>query len=329
MRFLGLFLLTTILYGMMASPIGSARKVIKLMGTRFVITAVAENDTIAWEAVNAGIEEISRIETLISSWNPNSQTSAINQMAGIQAVKVDKELFDLIFRSKKVSTLTGGAFDISFASMDRIWVFDQQEHEMPDSSVVSQARAFINYDNILLNSEDTSVFLSQKGMKIGFGAIGKGYAANKAKMIMSKIPGVLGGVVNASGDLLAWGKSLQPEGWTIQVANPHDKDKPLGWLKVNNQVVVTSGNYEKYFTSEGKRFAHIINPLTGYPTQDVSSVTIICPDAELADALATSVFVLGKEKGLELVNQLNGVECLFITQEGELLRSKNLELQEY
>ena len=127
------------------------KKVLKLMGSRFEITAVAMNDTIAWEAIHKGISEIKRIEKLISSWDPNSQTSAINRNAGLHPVEVDKELYDLIFRSKKVPQLTKGAFDISFASMDRIWRFDGSLKSMPSQEKIETARQFLNWQNIILD----------------------------------------------------------------------------------------------------------------------------------------------------------------------------------
>ncbi len=310
-------------------PPGKAHKVLKLMGCRFEITAVAENDTLAWEAVRAGIEEIDRIEKLISSWDSHSQTSEVNRQAGIRPVKVDKELFDLIYRAKKVSALTRGAFDISFASMDRIWHFDQQEHQLADSAAVTEARQKTDFQKIKLNSNDTTVFLAEKGMKIGFGALGKGYAANRARQLMSAMPGVVGGVVNASGDLLAWGENTDSEKWKIKIADPMHPDRPVGWLEVSEMAIVTSGDYEKFFTCQGKRYAHIVNPKTGYPTTGITSVTIICPDAELADALATSVFVLGREQGLDLVNKMDDVEAVVIADDGSMHQSANLNLNYY
>ena len=309
--------------------ISAQKKVLKLMGSRFEITAVADNDTIAWQAINAGIAEIQRIEKIISSWDPDSQTSEVNRQSGVQPIVVDQELYDLIYRAKKVSNLTQGAFDISYASMDKIWYFDGSMKKMPQPEKVATARSKINWQNIILDPEQRTVFLKEKGMKIGFGAIGKGYAANQAKAIMEKIEGVHGGVVNASGDLITWGKSHQPEGWTIKIADPKNMDNVLGWLPLKNMAIVTSGDYERFVEFDGKRYAHIIDPRTGYPTSGIKSVTIACPDAELADALATSVFVLGKEKGLELINQLNGVECLIITDEDDLLTSRQLQLNYY
>lgn len=306
----------------------TAKKALMLMGCSFELAASAENDTIAWKAINAGIAEITRIERLISSWDPKSQTSEVNRMAGIKAVHVDKELYDLIYRAKKVSKLTGGAFDISFASMDKIWFFDQLEQELAPSEQVEKAKSHISFEEIMLNPQDTSVYLSE-GMKIGFGAIGKGYAANKAKQIMKNIPGVQGGVVNASGDILCWGENPTSEGWRIHIANPHDQEKPIAWMQAKDLAVVTSGDYEKYFTSHGKRYAHIIDPRTGYPASGITSVTIICPDAELADALATSIFVLGKEAGIALINKLKQVECIIITDDGKMYQSDELKLNYY
>ncbi len=300
-------------------------KVLKLMGSRFEVTAVSENDSLAWQAINAAIDEITRIERLISSWDTKSQTSAVNRQAGIKAVQVDEELFRLIARSLKVSKLTDGAFDISFASIDKIWKFDGSMEKMPHEDKIAASVAKINYENILLNEDKKTVFLRKQGMKIGFGAIGKGYAANRAKQVMQAL-GIKAGLVNAGGDLTAWGQQADGKNWRIAIADPNDKTKVLAWLAIKNTAIVTSGDYERFVTFDGKRYAHIINPRTGYPTTGIKSVTIVCPDAEIGDALATSVFVLGEKAGLSLINQLKGVECLIITDENEVKTSENLEL---
>jgi len=135
-------------------------------------------------------------------------------------------------------------------------------------------------------------------MKIGFGAIGKGYAANQAKKIMKEM-GITNGLINASGDLIGWGNQENGKPWQIAVTDPKDKKRNLGWLDINDMAVVTSGNYEKFVEFDGKRYSHIINPKTGYPAFGTKSVTIVCPDAELADALATAIFILGKKEGLD------------------------------
>ena len=302
------------------------REVLKRMGSRFELTAVGATEAQCAAAVRAGFAEIERIERLISSWDPQSQTSAINRAAGRQPVRVDPELYDLIHRAKKVSALTEGAFDISYASMDRIWHFDGSMDALPDSATVRAARAHIDWQRIELNSDSSTVFLRDHGMKIGFGAIGKGYAANRARACMRALPGVTGGVVNAGGDLITWGTSTRPEGWTVHITDPKDPSATVGWLRVDDLAVVTSGDYERFVEFDGVRYAHIIDPRTGYPTTGIKSVTLVCPDAELADALATSVFVLGVERGLALVNRLRYVECLVVTDADELRPSEGMRL---
>lgn len=304
----------------------SAKKKLILMGCAFEVSAVGPDESIVWEAINTGISEIQRIEKLISSWDQNSETSKINAQAGIAPVIVDRELFDLIYRAKKISRLTEGSFDISFASMNPIWKFDKTEHELPSEEIVAKAHALIDWNKIVLNDSETSVFLSEKGMKIGFGAIGKGYAANQAKAVMQQIPDLMGGLVNASGDLTAWGVAPNNDAWTIQISDPVDKTKTLAWIALEEMAIVTSGNYEKYFTSNGVRYAHIINPKTGYPTTKIKSASVVCPNAEVADALSTSLFVLGKEQGLALINKLEHIECLIITDDNKIHTSNNLKL---
>lgn len=303
-------------------------KVLKLMGSRFEVSAIQEDEQLAWDAINAGIAEITRIENLISSWKEDSETSEINRKAGIEPVKVDKELYDLIHRALRVSKLTDGAFDISFASLEKVWKFDGSMTELPSKEAIAASVAKINYHNIILDDETQTVFLKEEGMRIGFGAIGKGYAANRAKKIMQEM-GIENGLVNAGGDLIGWGEQEDGTVWKIGIADPQEKDKIFSWLSIVNQSVVTSGNYEKFAMIDGTRYAHIIDPRTGMPVTGLKSVTVICPDAELADALATSIFVLGEGAGINLVNQLKGIECLLVTDENEIKTSEHLALNYY
>lgn len=307
----------------------SHKEVLLLMGTRFEITAMATDKLTAEAAVMIGIEEIQRIEALISSWKESSQTSEINRNAGIKPVPVDVELFNLIERSIKISKLTDGAFDISFAGINHLYVFDKVEHLLPSNEECAKSVSKIDYNNIILDKINSTVYLNQKEMKIGFGGIGKGYAANRAKQIMQSLPRVNGGVVNAAGDLITWGESGKEDGWPVQISDPKDIDNSLGWLNIKNASVVTSGNYEKFFMNNGIRYAHIINPKTGLPTTGIKSATIISPDAELGDALATSVFVLGVDKGLALINKLKNVEALIISDDDQLHMTNNLKLNKY
>jgi len=295
------------------------------MGSRFDITVVANDSLIANKYIDRAVAEISRIEKLISSWDVNSQTSAINKNAGIKPVKVDVELFNLIERATGISKLTDGAFDISYASMDRIWKFDGSMTVMPPEKEIKASVVKVGFKNILLDKENSTVFLKLEGMKIGFGAIGKGYAADKAKaLLISK--GVPSGIINASGDMNTWGKQPNGKEWKVAITNPMNKNKVFALLPITNGAVVTSGNYEKYVNFNGKRYTHIIDPRTGYPSSGIISVTVFAPKAELADALATSVFVMGIEAGLDRINQLPKIECIIIDDKGNITKSKNIEI---
>ena len=295
------------------------------MGSRFDITVVAASKKQADSFINIAVTEISRIEKLISSWDPNSQTSSINKNAGIKPVKVDLELFNLIERALKISKLTNGAFDISYASMDKIWKFDGSMTQMPSKEAIKKSVEKVGYQNIILDKNNQTVFLKSDGMKIGFGAIGKGYAADKAKQLLIK-NGVVAGIINAAGDLNTWGKQTNGKDWMVAIVNPLNKEKVFSWMPVNNSAVVTSGNYEKYVRFNDVLYTHIIDPRTGYPATGVLSVTIFTKTAELADALATSIFVMGKGTGLDFINQLNGVECIIIDENNSIITSNNIEL---
>ena len=295
------------------------------MGSRFEITVVAADSLDANKNIDLAVAEITRIEKLISSWDANSQTSLINENAGIKPIMVDTELFDLIERTIGISKLTDGAFDISYASMDRIWKFDGSMTEMPTDEEISNSVVKVGYENMVLDKLNHTVFLRIKGMKIGFGAIGKGYAADKAKdLLISK--GVSSGIINASGDMAVWGKQPDSSEWKVAIINPLNKNKVFALLPITNGAVVTSGNYEKYVNLNGKRYTHIIDPRTGYPSSGIISVTVFAPKAELADALATSVFVMGKEAGLHRLNQLPKIECIIIDENGNITKSDNIKI---
>ena len=300
-------------------------RTLKLMGSRFNITVVANDSVQGNNAINTAISEITRIEKLISSWDINSQTSKINKNAGIQPVVVNAELFNLIKRAISISKLTDGAFDISYASMDRIWKFDGSMTQMPSKKEITASVAKVGFQNIILDKTKNTVFLKQKGMKIGFGAIGKGYAADKAKtLLISK--GVSAGIINASGDMNTWGNQPNGKPWKVAITNPMNKNKVFALFPLVNSAVVTSGNYEKFVNLNGKRYTHIIDPRTGYPSSGIISVTVFAPKAELADALATSIFVMGINVGLNRVNQLPKVECIIIDEKGNISTSNNIKI---
>lgn len=292
------------------------------MGNRFVISIDDETEVEANRKIDLAVEEISRIEKLFTTFSEESITNKVNAAAGLYPVEVSKEFFDLVKRANKISDLTEGAFDLSYGSMDRrLWNFDTAMTELPSGEALKNLK-LINYKNIVLDEAEQSIFLREKGMRIGFGGIGKGYAADRASETLKK-EGVKSGVVNASGDLKTWG-SNGGKPWVISVANPDAPAFPFSELEVGDMAVATSGVYEKFTIIKGKRYSHTINPKTGLPVSGIKSVTVICPMAELADALTTPIAIMGVDESLNLIDQMKGVACIIMDDFNRIFTSKNL-----
>ncbi|TXI14946.1 MAG: FAD:protein FMN transferase [Pedobacter sp.] len=302
------------------------KRILPLMGNRFEISVVGDDATWAEACIDDAIAEIRRIESLLTTFSDESQTNRINRMAGIEPVQVDQEVLDLIDRSLNISELTQGAFDISYGSIDkRFWNFDTSMTQLPDRQEARNMVRLINYKNVCLDRAENTVFLKRKGMRIGFGGIGKGYAADRAKYILQQ-RGVEHGIVNAAGDLITWGMSGSGDPWTVGIANPDHKYVPFSSLNISNRAIATSGSYEKYVTIGGKRYAHTIDPKTGFPVSGIKSASVIAPYAELADAMATPLMVMGVEAGLYLINQLNYMACVLVDDNNRIYTSANIRL---
>lgn len=290
-----------------------------LMGSQFQITIVAQDSITANHFIDLTIEEMERIENLISEWRPHTQVSEINRLAGIKPVKVDKELLELTQRALYYSSMTEGAFDISIAALDKVWKFDGSMTHKPSETTVRESIKNVGYENIILDTTHSTIFLSQKGMKIGFGSIGKGYAADRGRALMKSL-GVKGGVVNASGDLTTWGSQPLGKTWKIGIKNPFKKHRIAKVLKLKESAVATSGSYEKYAEIDGIRYSHIINPKTGYPSTGLTSVTIWGPSAEFANFLSTSIMVLGTKQGIALAKKFPEYSFFLITDNGRIIK---------
>jgi FAD:protein FMN transferase len=299
-----------------------------LLGSPFDITVVAKDSLQGNEFTQLAIDEVKRIENLISDWIPTTQISEVNRNAGIQAVRVDLEVFDLVQRAIRISKLTEGAFDISYASMDKIWKFDGSMKEMPTEDEIKKSVEKVGYQNVILNPKDTTIFLKNKGMKLGLGGIGQGYIADKIKELLQS-KGCVSGLVNVSGDISTWGKQINGKPWTIGIINPMNKNKVFATFPLEDTAVETSGSYEKYVVFNGKRYSHIIDPRTGYPASGIVSISVFAKQTEMADALATGIFVMGVEVGLNFVNQIKGLECIIVDDKGVIYTSKNIDLKKY
>ncbi len=305
------------------------KRVLRLMGNRFEISVVADADDEGWanNCIDSAILEIQRIEKLLTTFDESSQTNKINQYAGLAPVRVSKEVFDLIGRSIRISEITQGAFDITYGSIDkRLWNFDKKMTSLPSKTIAKKFVRLIDYRNVILDHQNCTVLLKERGMRIGFGGIGKGYAAERAKRLL-KQNGVEGGIVNAAGDLTTWG--FQPDGkpWTIGIVSPDKSNLPFSYLNVSGLAVATSGDYEKFVMIDGKKYSHTIDPKTGLPVHGIKSVTVISSNAEIADAMATPVMIMGVKTGLDLINQMKDMACIIINEQDKIYTSSNITLK--
>jgi FAD:protein FMN transferase len=296
------------------------------MGNCFEIAVVGDDEHLANTHIESAVAEIKRIEKLLTTFSEDSVTNQINASAGSTAVPVPKEVYNLIERCQNISALTQGAFDISYGGLDkRFWNFDMGMKELPSAEIARKAIRLIDYTKIILDHSDNSVLLAEKGMRIGFGGIGKGYAAEMAKAVLKK-QGVDNGFVNAAGDLTTWGRQEDGRPWTIGIADPDKKESIFSSLNITDTSVATSGNYEKFVMIGGRRYAHTIDPKTGFPVSGIKSVTIITPNAELADAMATPVTVMGVRAGMDLINQMRNIDCIIIDEDNQVHFSKNINV---
>lgn len=296
----------------------------RLMGSAFefiVVDGAASGE----ERMDESIAEVKRLETLLTEFSTTSQTALLNANAGIGPVEVDAEVYSLIERCKRISSLTQGAFDITAGVLKKLYNFKGETFVFPEDDVITRTLQNVGADKIVLSSLN-KVYLTKPGMRISFAAVGKGYAADKVKsMLMRK--GVHSGVINASGDLTVWGTRADGAPWKVGIADPSDRSKILLWIPIENASVATSGDYEQYFERNGIRFSHTIDPKTGKPVSGIKSVTVISPSAELSDALATAVFVMGVEVGMNLIGQLPNTHAVVINDKDKVFTSPHLKIQ--
>ena len=301
------------------------RLVEKLMGSAFELIIRDSDQTRAEALLMQGRDEIKRLENLLTEFDKSSFTSLINENAGIKPVQVNVEVYQLIQRCIGLSNLTQGAFDITVGPLKKLYNFKNEQFVFPEKSAVKKTLSSVDFKHISL-LPDNYIFLKKRGMHISFAAIGKGYAADKVKKLWLE-KGVAHGVINASGDLTVIGKKEDERPWQIGIANPDNTQDVLCFLPIQNASIATSGDYEQFFMRGGTRYAHTLDPRTGKPVSGIKSVTVVSPGAELSDALATAVFVMGVEVGLHFINQLPQTHCLIINDKNEVFHSRNLNFK--
>mgnify|MGYP001236017399 CR=1 FL=1 len=295
----------------------------KLMGSAFEFIIEAAGDETGRQLLDACVNEVRRIEQKLTEFDEGSETALINRMAGMEPVTVSGETYALLQRCHDISVLTGGAFDISAGVLKKLYRFKKESTGLPDPASIRKQLSLAGYKKIKL-LPGNRVLLEKPGMHIGFGAIGKGYAADKVRALMQQ-QGVPSGVINASGDLTAWGNRKDGQPWKTGIAHPAEPGTIIGWLHLGNRAIATSGDYEQFFMVNGTRYSHTIDPVTGYPARGISSVTVISPAAELSDALATAVSIKGVRRGLDMINQLPETHCIIVDDQDRVFYSKNID----
>ena len=295
-----------------------------LMGTEFKVTIWAPEDKsqIALQALGEVFEELAGLEKRISSWMPDSETTRINSNAGQKAVPVGSELKQLLSRSLHWSRKTDGAFDVSGGPLFELWEQARERGVLPSQEEVDACRALTGYRHIELTGG--SVRLEQVGMELGFGAIGKGFAADRAAAFLESKE-LSNFIVDAGGDLLVRGRRGD-RSWNVAVRHPRSAEF-LARLENDNCAIATSGDYERYFVINGQRYSHMLDLRTGWPAGHLNSVTVITRSAADADALATALFVMDASRSMDLVESLPDVEALLVDENGKVALSTGLHLQ--
>jgi len=305
-------------------------KVEFLMDTVVEIKVYHKNKGEAQKAIDSSMEEMRRVEQKMSFFLPGSEVSRINKEAFLKGEKgsllterwitVSDELFSLLEESVLLSKLTKGSFDITIFPLWKIWKFRGENPEVPGKREIERVLKLVDYNNVIL--KDGRINFARKGMGIDLGGIAKGYAVDAAVNVL-KEKDINSAMVNAGGDMYVLGRK-QGKPWRIGIRHPRREGEILGIIEVENKAVVTSGDYERFFFSGGKRYHHIINPKTGYPADECQSVTIVAKEATFADGLATGIFVLGPKEGMALIENLEGVEGVIINKEGDVSVSSGL-----
>lgn len=292
----------------------------RIMGTSVRAEIWHPEDAQARAAVNAVMREMRRIDALMSPYKPDSELSRINSEAAERAVPMGKELRVLIQRSLEISRLTDGAFDITYASVGRF--YDYRNKVKPNERVIAAALPAVDFRYVLIDEEASTVSFAHAGVKLDLGGIAKGYAVDNALEILRKL-GVRHALVSAGGDTGILGNRFDRP-WMVAIQDPRKRDAVVAMLPLQDEALSTSGDYERYFEHDGRRYHHILNPIDGKPAGLVRSVSILGPNVTTTDALSTSVFVLGVDKGMTLIDSLPGIEAIIVDQQGALFYSRGL-----
>ncbi len=288
------------------------------------ITVSSSSEKKALTAIDAAFKEIEKLERLMNFYSKDSEITVINNNAGMGPVRVSPETFEVIDKAVFTAESTDGSFDVTVGPLVKLWDF--QNKIVPDDKAIKERLKVVGYKNIVLDKREGSVFLRKKGMQIDLGGIVKGYSADKAVAVL-KSNGIASGIVAVGGEVKAFGRKPDGTLWNIGIKNPRQKsdaDEILATLRLSDKAVSTSGDYEKFFEKNGTWYHHILDPKTGYPVYRCRSATIVADDAVFTDAFATGIFVLGPQRGMEVLKRL-GFEGLIVDHEGAIYTTDGLK----
>lgn len=295
------------------------RKSAVIMDTLVTITVVADSEEVAEASIDAAFDEIRRLEELLSFWTEDSEIAAIYHNAGVKPVKVSPETLEVIERSIDIADKTGGAFDPTVGPVMRLWDF--REKKIPASEEIEVRLGLVDYRKIEVDRENSTAFLRQKGMSFDTGGIAKGYAVDKAVEVLKK-RGIKSGLVAIAGDIRGFG----PKTWRIGIRNPRPEregEDILAVMGLRDEAISTSGDYERFFDKDGKRYHHLLDPKTGLPAHGAWSVSVVAEEATITDGFSTGVFVLGPEEGIQLLENL-GLEGIIVAKGGKIFKTQGL-----
>ncbi|MBN2457408.1 MAG: FAD:protein FMN transferase [Sedimentisphaerales bacterium] len=306
-----------------------------VMGTFAHVVAVAGDLETAGKCIEAAFTEIENVDALMSGHKSDSQICAVNRDGAKRAVKVSEPTYKVLDRSIEFSKLTGGAFDITVGPLVDLWHAAGEANSLSDVNTITQARSKVGYEKLILDVNERTVRFAAEGMKLDLGGIAKGYAIDKAVEAM-KLAGAAGGIVDVGGDIRCFGRPSEVKKyWLIGLQDPWkaqnniiSKDYILV-LRLTDAAVATSGHYRRYAVIGGKRYSHIIDSKTASSSEKLASVTVICKNAVDADGLATAVSVMGREKGLALIEQIPDAEAILITPAPEFKRIQSSRAAQY
>ena len=294
-----------------------------IMGTLVEVTVSHSDPDVIQAVTTQAFDEMKRIEQLMSTYIPDSEISRINRAAGKEAIPVSPEVEEVIREGLYWSEQSSGAFDITVEPLVYLWDFDGEKEIIPSENTLRKTASLVNYKDIEV--KDHTVQLKRRGMAINVGGLAKGYAVDRAISILRAK--VKNGIVNAGGDLFAFGQKKPQTPWSIGLQHPRKPQELLAAFAVQNQGIATSGDYQRYFIKDGVRYHHIFDPHTGKPARLMISTTIITTEVMDADALATAVFVMGPDKGIEWVDSMDNVEAMLMLKDGSIRYSKNFRKQ--